>query len=440
MFQPHRLRPPADPTFLSQWLTAGEREAPWLPQGASIGDAVRTFQEDLSLRLLPVVDPAHRPIGAIFEKDVRRLLLNPFGHALMRNPAYGGRLKALVRSCPIADAALDPEALVDAYAAEDGHEGMILTRSGQLFAVIGNRRLIQLTAERQVHAAERRLSRARRIELASERLESEVCSLTQKLRSLAFTLQQSAAATVDRAAGNSASATALAAAVAQNHDNLAAIAAESDELALTLDTIGQSTTAAKASAARAVDLVDDSRTRTAELGTFAQTVGSVTAIIGEIAGRVNLLALNASIEAARAGQAGAGFTVVANEVKALAGQVGDAAETVTAHVADIRRAVDLVTANHVRVEAAIVAIADLSSGIEQAVRGQQSATRAIARNVSESVQGTMGVQYDIEAIGAASGAASRSAGDIEQLAASLFSGAEALSNGVDRFLGEIRAS
>lgn len=440
MFQPHRLRPPADPTFFSQWLTAAERDAPWLPQGASIGDAVRTFQDDLSLRVLPVVDPAHRPVGAIFEKDVRRLLLNPFGHALMRNPAYGGQLKALVRTCPIADASLDPEALVDAYAAEDGHEGMILTRGGQLFAVITNRRLIQLTAERQVHAAERRLKRARRIEIASERLESEVCSLTDKLRHLAFTLQQSAAATVDRAGSNSASATALAAAVAQNHDNLAAIAAESDELASTLESIGQSTTAAKASAAHAVDLVDDSRSRTAELGNFAQTVGSVTAIIGEIAGRVNLLALNASIEAARAGQAGAGFTVVANEVKALAGQVGAAAETVTAHVADIRRAVDLVTANHARVEAAIVAIADLSSGIEQAVRGQQSATRAIARNVSESVQGTMGVQYDIQAIGDASQAASRSAGDIEQLAASLFSGAEALSNGVNRFLGEIRAS
>ncbi|MET0307397.1 MAG: methyl-accepting chemotaxis protein [Sphingomonas sp.] len=438
MFQPHRLRAPADPTFLSHWLTAGERAAPSLPQGASIGDAVRAFQEDLSLRLLPVVDAAQRPVGAVFEKDVRRLLLNPFGHALMRNPAYGGRLKALVRSCPVADASLDPEALVDAYTAEDGHEGMILTRGGQLFAVIGNRRLIQLAAERQVQAAERRLNRARRIEVASERLENEVGSLTAKLRGLAATLQQSAVATVERATGNSASATALAAAVAQNHDNLAAIAAESDELAMTLDTIGQSTIAAKASAAHAVHLVDDSRTRTAELGAFAQTVGSVTAIIGEIAGRVNLLALNASIEAARAGQAGAGFTVVANEVKALAGQVGDAAETVTAHVADIRRAVDLVTANHARVEAAIVAIADLSSDVEQAVRGQQSATRTIAHNVSESVQGTMGVQYDIEAIGAASVAASRSAVDIEQLAASLFSGAEALSNGVDRFLGEIR--
>jgi len=439
MFQP-RSRPQADPTFLAQWLTASERSAPWLPQRASISDAVRRFQDDLSLRVLPVVDPAQRPIGAVFEKDVRQLLLNPFGHALMRNPAYGGRLEALVRACPIADASLDPEALVDAYAADNGQEGMILTRGGQLFAVIGNRRLIQLTAERQVHAAERRLKRARRIEAASERLEREVGSLTNKLRGLAATLQQGATATVERAASNTASAATLAAAVAQNHDNLAAIAAESDELAATLDTIGQSTTAAKASAAHAVGLVDDNRTRTAELGAFAQTVGSVTAIIGEIAGRVNLLALNASIEAARAGQAGAGFTVVANEVKALANQVGDAAQTVTAHVADIRRAVDLVTANHARVEAAIVEIADLSSAIEQAVRGQQSATRTIARNVSESVQGTAGVQYDIEAIGAASRAASQSAGDIELLAASLFSGAEALSNGVDRFLGEVRAS
>lgn len=434
------LDTPAHLRFLLEWLTAAERNPPWLTMDTSLGEAVRCFQDDASLRLLPVLDAAHRPLGAVFEKDVRRLLLNPYGHALLRNPAYGRRLDSMVRPCPTADYAQPPRALVDAYAAADGQEGMILTRGGQLFAAISNRRIIQLAAEDQIREAGFQTLRARRIEAASDRIEAEVGTLADQLRALASTLRSSAAATAERAASNSASAAALAAAIAQSHDNLAAIAQESDALAATLDAIGRDTVTARASAAEAVALVDDSRLGTAELDAFAQTVGTVTSVIGDIAGQVNLLALNASIEAARAGDAGRGFTVVANEIKALAGQVGRAAQSIGIQVADIRGVVDRVTANHGRVEQAITGIAGLSSSIESAVRAQHAATHAIARNVNESVSGTRGVRHDIEHVRASAHAASDSAGTIADLSTGLLTGAEALSDGVDRFLAELRAA
>ena len=78
------------------------------------------------------------------------------------------------------------------------------------------------------------------------------------------------------------------------------------------------------------------------------------------------------------GEAGRGFTVVAQEVKALAGQVGRAAKSVGAQVGDVRELVDRVTANHSRVEEAIHGIAGLSSNIERAVAAQHDATRSIA--------------------------------------------------------------
>jgi hypothetical protein len=76
------------------------------------------------------LDRAGRPAGAIFEKDIRRLLLNPFGHALLRNPYYNHNFEEHVRTCPIMELSSDVGALVDHYRRRDGREGMILTVGG----------------------------------------------------------------------------------------------------------------------------------------------------------------------------------------------------------------------------------------------------------------------------------------------------------------------
>ncbi len=76
----------------------------------------------------------------------------------------------------------------------------------------------------------------------------------------------------------------------------------------------------------------------------AKTIGKIIHTVGDIAERTNLLALNATIEASRAGEHGAGFRVVAREVKALAGQSKKSTSQVRKILHEIQRATDTAVA------------------------------------------------------------------------------------------------
>lgn len=81
----------------------------------------------------------------------------------------------------------------------------------------------------------------------------------------------------------------------------------------------------------------------ADLAEKAKSIASVTGAIQDVSDRTNILAINASIEAARAGNVGKGFRIIANEIRTLAGQTGDFAKTIETTISDFELVVGEIT-------------------------------------------------------------------------------------------------
>ncbi len=103
---------------------------------------------------------------------------------------------------------------------------------------------------------------------------------------------------------------------------------------------------------------DEARRKVTEMGTRAEEIGVIVVTIEKIADQTNLLALNAAIEAARAGEHGKGFAVVADEVRRLAENAGQATQEIVALVKGIQKsvaeAIQAMQAGAVEVDAGVV--------------------------------------------------------------------------------------
>jgi len=159
--------------------------------------------------------------------------------------------------------------------------------------------------------------------------------------------------------------------------------------------------------AQVANRVQNSAEQIQTLSDQTQRIGNVTVVIREVADQTNLLALNAAIEAARAGEQGRGFAVVADEVRKLAERTthsvqeisgmissiqGEATEAVNSMqtsrevVGNVVHSADRASASMQDIRSSSETVQSSIASISEALREQRSTSSELARNVESIAQ------------------------------------------------------
>ena len=173
------------------------------------------------------------------------------------------------------------------------------------------------------------------------------------------------------------------------------VAGAIEEMSASLNEVSRNCVTESQLSKKANDLAYASKAKMEKINEAAKKISKVVDLINDIADQTNLLALNATIEAATAGDAGRGFSVVANEVKELAKQTALATSEISSNVDEMQqftrdglRAIDEVT--NINNE-----LNTVSQTIVSSVEEQSATISEIAKNISEVSRSATGIADNV---------------------------------------------
>jgi methyl-accepting chemotaxis protein len=303
-----------------------------------------------------------------------------------------------------------------------------------------------LTRLEQMEAAQKDLetatAAARKTDMAklADEFQAAIGAIVDTVSSASSQLE-SAASTLTATADNTQELSGMVAAASEEAStNVGAVATAAEEMSASVVKIGRQVHDSSRIAGEAVKQAERTDARITELSQAASRIGDVVKLITAIAEQTNLLALNATIEAARAGEAGRGFAVVASEVKALAAQTAKATDEITTQIAGMQVATQDSVSAIKEIGATIMRISEIAHAVASTLEEQGTVTTEIARNVGEAAKGTAQVAEKIIEVNRGASATGAASGQVLGSARALSDESGHLKAEVEKFLNTVRAA
>ncbi len=222
--------------------------------------------------------------------------------------------------------------------------------------------------------------------------------------------------------------------------NVQTVASAAEELTSSINEIATQVTKSTQISKDAVTTANDTNDTVQGLVEAANKIGEIVHIIRDIAEQTNLLALNATIEAARAGEAGKGFAVVASEVKNLASQTAKSTEEITQQVGTIQKTTEDAVKAIQSVSDIIQKMDEIATTIAAAVEEQGAATQEIARSIKQVADGNGKVSSNISNVVEATDNTAKHAGDVLSSANNVSEKSDEMQSIVEQFLNNVKAA
>lgn len=399
----------------------------------TLRDTLDKFRSNRSMRILAVTDDKNVPVGVIRELDIRDLLFNPYGHALMSNPGFGKDINGLIKPCAIAEQDLDSTQMMAIYARQSESPGLVLTVQGKFLEALSSDRLLELMTQGRVARADQITECGQQFTRQILTLSGQLSETAHQVNSLAESLGGQAALMADAAQN-------VAAGAAQSSMGLHDVNERGRHLANSLEQLTVVASEAKKIRYRTKEVIDAAEPQMKELAVSGAEIGNIIDVIHNVGRKTNFLALNAQIEAVRQDSNSLGFVAVANEIKQLASQTRGSADEVSKKVDKIGNAVGNVLAGHREIVGAMEQISMISGQIDTAVDEQSATSLVIAGYVEQAANATADISSRAADIGTRASQVQANALELERVSAMLLASASDISASSKAFVQSIQFS